>query len=283
MVEVPYDVVAKVREHGARVFRAAGYDLPMGTPVVFERVRSWLTNDAHLTPRIALLFSRVTPEKPSHYGRLKDGAWPVGNVHSALMRTRYHRDRVEEIEDALRRCVDPALLPILRTSVVAGGNTLRLDFEYQAFIIAARTVLDYLARTVSAYFGQESHSFADLPKNLLRFKPTSVAPKLCETVVPLHEGLSHFYGTSDAISVRDDIAHRYFVRAAHLNVRSDGVVLFGGGEGLGIQDGLPLVAVLDGYLERLMAACTETLGRLIDLDAAYDPASEPVPTPPTTR
>ncbi|MGO8968998.1 MAG: hypothetical protein ACLQDQ_05440 [Myxococcaceae bacterium] len=253
----------KVRAFAARLRKATSYELPNGTPPVFERARSWLTAQP-LSPRLAKLSQKGSDEK-AHFAVLKNGAWPTGNLHLALIRCQYHRDRVAAYVQAVHECIDPELVSHLDRGAlgIGHGNKLCLHFEYQAFIMAARTSLDYLARTVNAYFGNQGNSFNDLPAALEKARPRDIAKELSAVVAPFYDGLSHFYGTGQKKSVRDLISHYYFVPAAHLNLRADGAVLFGGGEGL---NGEPLVDVLDRHFALITQTVVETLTRLIDLD-----------------
>ncbi len=103
-------------------------------------------------------------------------------------------------------------------SVLGGGNTFRFDFEYQAFVMGARTTLDYLAQTVAAYFGFRPDSFNGFPKVLRKAKPLDASAELADAVAPLHDSLQHFLSDGSVKSVRDRITHYDFVRAGVLNI-----------------------------------------------------------------
>ncbi|MFN0062835.1 MAG: hypothetical protein ACKVPX_09990 [Myxococcaceae bacterium] len=151
--------------------------------------------------------------------------------------------------------------------VASGGNTLRLSFEYQAFIVAARTTLDYLAGTLNAYFGCEDASFHDWPDALDVAKPRDVARQMAKVLQPLHERLEHFYSSALRRSVRDRIAHYEFVPAAHISIGPLGVVLHEGGERLdGSAATQKLTNALTKHFDAVNQVVKETINTLIDLD-----------------
>lgn len=259
--KVEQAMIERIREHGRRLERTVGYNLPAGQDAVFERARQWLSSDS---PSVQLLKLRG---KPSHHRRLQDGAWLQGNVHRALIRAQYHRDRVLHIEEELHRSIDPMLVASIKimdgSAALGGGNTLQLDFEYQGFIMSVRTALDYLARTINAYFCNEGTSFRDLPDALQKGRPREIADSLLATLRPLHKSLAHF--CKKPKSVRDVIAHDEFVTAGHLQITLQGVFLFGGGEGMkGPTE--RLITVVDGHLDLLVRTVTACLTALINSD-----------------
>ena len=204
---------------------------------------------------------------------LKNGAWPHGNVHSALRRTHYHRDnfaRMEhEVVNAARSTGIVELMSAHRSGL-GGGDTCALDAEYQAFILSARGCLDYLTHTIAAYFGQKYHNFHGLPTTMLRWKPPEFAERLLDELRPRHAALSHFCSDGTNKSVRDRIVHREFVRAGCLNVTAEGVFLAGTSEpsassSAGVT-GDRLLPTLDEHIRRIEGLIDGMLGTLITID-----------------
>lgn len=58
------------------------------------------------------------------------------------------------------------------------GGTRKMDFEYQAFVLAYRRCLDYLAGAIASYFKTEVSSFRTLPKSISKSKMASTITTL---------------------------------------------------------------------------------------------------------
>src|SRR5262249_33467431 len=142
---------------------------------------------------------------------------------------------------------------------------LALDSEYQAFIFAVRSTLDYLTKSVCAYFKNESHSFHKWPGLIPALKPADTAERIGKVLRPHHAALDHFFFANDRMSVRDRIAHKEFVGAGTPNANALGVYLLGGGENLNLEGRLS--SVLDRHLDRAKRAVESILDELITLDA----------------
>jgi hypothetical protein len=260
-----------VTEFMRRVNEIAGYSSPTGADKVFEAARVWL-GVAPPTACLKKLMERATSPE-SHFNVLKGGAWPHGNVHSALRRTYSHRDNFARMErEIVSAARSTGVAEMMRThrGALGGGDTCALDAEYQAFILSARGCLDYLTHTIAAYFGQKYHNFHELPVTMLRWKPPEFAERLLDELRPRHAALSHFFSDGTNKSVRDRIVHREFVRAGCLNVTAEGVFLAdtsepGASSGAGVT-GDRLLPSLDEHVRRIEGLIDGMLGTLITID-----------------
>ena len=90
------------------------------------------------------------------------------DMQEGLAAAHYHLQNLEAIESgahihALHNL--PNLLPKRGGSII-GGSSLRLDFEYQAFIFALRRTLEYSAHSIAAYFKTEVKGFRKLARTI---------------------------------------------------------------------------------------------------------------------
>ena len=95
---------------------------------------------------------RAEPKLKRWYHSLVNGV--LGDVRSALAAVEYHRANVVRIETELGEFLETVDYKkvMLPGSMVGGGSSGRLDFEYQAYVIAYRRCLDYLTRALASYF-----------------------------------------------------------------------------------------------------------------------------------
>ncbi len=123
----------------------------------------------------------------------------------------------------------------------AGGNTRRVNFEYQAFTFALRRTLEYFAASVGAFFKREVIRIRDLANAIRNDEPEEIRNRV---LTRLHECVQ---GLEDVLpaqgrpkSIRDVLAHWKHVPAGHLNIVRwpDGirVGLAGGGENLRFEE-----------------------------------------------
>ena len=162
----------------------AGYDLPMEARKGFLSFHKFITDPV---PEYIANW-RSSPSTEHWYHRHVNGI--LGDVQSAVRRTFYHRDRMVEIEEALLRAIeDVDYRGKLGDAVLALGHTPKWDFEYQAFVLATRSALDYMRRAISAYFHDKSHSYNTWPKALRHPK----APALAQVRIP-RDGEHRFHG-----------------------------------------------------------------------------------------
>jgi hypothetical protein len=267
MSGIDLDLPQELRDYIRKMEEVFGYDLPAGEGEIFERARQWLLRDPPTERTKVLRGKEGRASKNPHYRRLVDGVWPHGNIHRGLIRAQYHQDRACQMEGQFGRIArETNVADLLRRmgGAVGGGNTVALDSEYQAFILAVRSTLDYLTNSVCAYFKSENHSFHDWPKVIPRLKPASVAKPIGKVLNAHHSGLDHFFFANERMSVRDRIVHREFVRAGVPNANPLGVSLYEGGENLDGRE--RLCSVLDRHLGRAKRAVESILDELIKLD-----------------
>ena len=122
----------------------AGYELPPDARKGFLAFHKFITD-----PEPYYISKwRASKETEHWYHRHVNGV--LGDVQSAVARAYYHSDRMAKIEDALLRAIEQVdYKSRLGNSVFAIGNTPKWDFEYQAFVLATRSALDYLRRALS--------------------------------------------------------------------------------------------------------------------------------------
>jgi hypothetical protein len=120
---------------------------------------------------------------------------------------------------------------------VAGGNSRRLNFAYQAHILAARSTLEYFAGSIAAFFKQENPGFRKLVDSLHRARPETLKNSAVSALRAHDSFRNRVLSEGNTRSVRDRIAHWGTVPAGVVNVVLHGngdcsVFLAGGGEGL---------------------------------------------------
>src|ERR1700733_2443762 len=205
----------------------AGYELPIETQKGFLFFHEFVTDP--VPGYIAKWRASPTTEHCCH--RPVNGI--LGDVHSAVRRVFYHRGRMMEIEDTLLQAIESVdYKSRLGNAVFALGNTPKWDFEYQAFVLATRSALDYLRRALSAYFHDKSHSYNSWPKALRHPKAPALARALLETYEAQQDGLFYLKQNLSGVARRDQIAHHGHVSPATINLTAKGLVLVGGGEDL---------------------------------------------------
>ncbi len=142
----------------------AGYRLPEGSFRSFENITAWL----QLQPRPPEL-QRLTTEGGARKDWFDVLFWGFfGDVKHGLAAAHYHLQNLEAIESGVYSHAMgniPKLLPE-KSGSIAGGSSLRLDFEYQAFIFALRRTLEYSAHSIAAYFKTEVKGFRKLARTI---------------------------------------------------------------------------------------------------------------------
>lgn len=212
---------------------------------------------------------RVDPKKERWYHLLVNG---LGHVQNSFACLRYHQERARAIEVAAHSCFEKAgVKDRLGNSTVGGGNTLALDFEYQAYVLAYRRCLDQFARALAAYFRNDHHSFRHLPKLLKKAKPTAVAEAISAVIEKRSASFDFVLSAPGERSVRDRIAHYEFVPAGAMNISSRGFVLMGGGEELGLGASPAVLGdVLARRTEDLFGCIAELVSVLVSESAKCD-------------
>ena len=241
----------------------AGFKLSAMDRQPFLYFHSYLTN-----PQPAFITAwRTDPMLEKWYHRFVNGF--LGDVQNTLACVLYHHGRLKAIEKAVVENIEKFdyRRVIGNNSTIALGNTLVWDFEYQAFILAYRRCLDYLARALCTYFRNDFHSFRRLGKFLKKLKPADVAYSL----IPLHEQFCPLFefvlSEGDRKSLRDKISHYEYVPVGTINLSQRGFVLAGGGEKLGISNAtgtVMLSEVIDNHVVNLKGCVREMIYRFVD-------------------
>lgn len=180
----------------------------------------------------------------------------------------YHHERLKAIETAVIENIEKFnYRKVVGNSTVTLGNTLIWDFEYQAFILAYRRCLDYLARAICNYFKNDFHSFRRLGTYLGKLKPASISKPL----ITLHEKYSPLFefvlSEGSRKSLRDRISHYGYVQAGTINLNQRGFMLAGGGEELGMSHAsgpIALSEVLDRHVLNLKSCIREMTYQYVD-------------------
>jgi hypothetical protein len=169
----------------------------------------------------------------------------LGHVQNALACVYYHLRNVSQMESSIAAAIEASGVRNVLDQFLgsAGGNTLALDFEYQAFVLSVRRCLDYLTRALACYFKNEFHSFRRFGQFLANAVPRPVATASADTYSRHSKNFAFAISDSEKRSTRDRISHYEFVPAGVVNITKAGLVLAGGGEelNLSLPDKRPLL------------------------------------------
>ncbi|NBS15819.1 MAG: hypothetical protein EBT06_03965 [Gammaproteobacteria bacterium] len=209
---------------------------------------------------------RSDPQLEKWYHRFVNGF--LGDVQNTFACVLYHYRRLKAIESAVIEEIEKFdYRRVIGNSTIALGNTLAWDFEYQAFILAYRRCLDYLARAVSTYFRNDFHSFRALGKFLGKLKQGVVT----QVLISVHEKYSPLFefvlSEGNRKSLRDKISHYEYVPVGTINLSQRGFVLAGGGEKLGLSHNngaVTLSEVLDSHITNLKGCVREIIFGFVD-------------------
>jgi hypothetical protein len=240
----------------AAIRGVADFDIPK------ERTRSFLRFHGFISSPLAKYIAIWRQEKKSEqrwYHRHVNGV--LGDVRGALAAAHYHAERLKEIETKLNEILANTKLKQPGSTIGLGGTRI-LDIEYQAFVLACRRALDYLASALSCYFMRESDSFRTFPKTIIGKKSPEVSKALSEAH-SRHVGQLAFVLAEGRKSVRNRIAHYEFVGAGCINLTCQGVFLAGGGEELRVPDVMNGVNLSRALSTRLDEVC-ECVDDMID-------------------
>lgn len=246
----------------AVVDSVAGYKLGAADRQPFLYFHNYLTN-----PQPAFITTwREDPRQEKWYHKFANGI--NGDVQNTLACVLYHHDRLIAIESAVMEGIERFnYRKVLGNSTVALGNTLAWDFEYQAFILAVRRCLDYLARAISTYFKNDFHSFRKLDE----FLQKQNRPLVTTHLIALHAkySLEFEFVLSDGErkSIRDKISHYEYVPVGCINLSQRGFMLAGGGEELGIggKNGSALLSeVIQKHVSNLRGCIRESICAYVD-------------------
>lgn len=260
MSELPPEIQALQNLHQHPIIRdylryvdgCAKYDAPPSVTKVFLELH------AHQWTEPKPEFTQIWGETSPNWRWQKRHSDAMSSVESAVSAAYYHGEHLAQMEHLILAYPQrEAAMKILGNATIGGGNTRKLDFEYQAFIFAYRRALDYLALAIAALLKQEFHSFRELPKSLERHADVPWV----QTLVAMHgkhsPKLGNFMNTGDKLSTRDRIAHYEAVPAGCLNCTPRGIFLAGGGANLDGQGAL--TAVLRAYLVTLEVILREAV------------------------
>ncbi len=156
----------------------------------------------------------------------------LGDLQNAYPCVLYHSNKLIELENSIISGIEKYNFrnSIPKNSSIAGGNTLIFDFEYQAYILAFRRCLDYLARAIGTYFMNDFVSFRKLGENLQKLNRPIATNQLIETHKKYTKNFQFIISEGNDKSVRDIISHYEFVSAGTFNLSKRGMIIAGGGK-----------------------------------------------------
>lgn len=240
----------------------AGYELSASECQPFLYFHNYLTN-----PQPDFITSwRNDPQQEKWYQRFANGI--LGDVQDSFACILYHYDKLTDIETAVMEGIEKFnYRNVLGNSTMALGNTLAWDFEYQAFILAFRRCLDYLARAICTYFKNDFHSFRKLGDFLKKIN----RPVVTDSLIKLHDEYSAEFDfvllEGNRKSVRDKVSHYEYVPVGCINLSQRGFMLVGGGEELGLkgQHGPVLLSeVLQKHVSNIRGCIREFIYAYVD-------------------
>lgn len=239
-----------------------GYKLGAADRQPFLYFYNYLTNPQ---PNFITVW-RENPQLEKWYHKFVNGI--QGDVQNTLACVLYHHERLVTIEREVMEGIEKYnYRQALGNSTVGLGNTLVWDFEYQAFILAVRRCLDYLARAISTYFKNDFHSF----RRLAGFLEKQQKPKVTTRLIELHAKYSSVFefvlSEGDRKSIRDKISHYEYVPVGCINLSQRGFMLVGGGENLGFSGGdssALLSEVLQRHVTNLRSCIREMINAYVD-------------------
>lgn len=221
---------AKLRPYLETFGKAASFELPESTKKKFLSIHSSIT----ATPQLATL-SRLTVEGGSRKDWLKRFTSAVlDDVQEGLAASYYHLANIEHIEQEVISAALSTLAHLEQKigTTLGGGNTRKLNFEYQAFAFSIRRTMEYLAASVNAFFKRDGNRIRNLVASIEGAEPVELSEKVRIKTGKLIQGLQDLLPSGDDLSVRDQLAHWKTVPAGHLNVTwtpTDILVGFAGG------------------------------------------------------
>jgi hypothetical protein len=159
------------------------------------------------------------------------------HLKNALMCVWYHQENLAKYQaDVQQIYATTEVARSLKDRGFTVGTLPKWDAEYQAFVLAGRRALDYLARALAAYFQNDHNSFRKLPVLLASAQPKSVASALASVHSKHLPGLAYLLSDGSNKSIRDLISHYEHISAGCLNVNECGFTMAGGGEKLRLRE-----------------------------------------------
>jgi len=162
----------------------------------------------------------------------------LGNVQEGLTASYYHLLNIESIENEMIAIASKEIQNIdLKNGGISGGNTSKLNYEYQAFVFALRRTLEYLASSISSFFKCEGNRIRHVEKMIKGREPKEINEKISKIVSKAIVQLADILPSNDdGLSVRDTLAHWKAVDAGIFNISEHDdeiiITLVGGGEKL---------------------------------------------------
>jgi hypothetical protein len=163
-----------------------------------------------------------------------------------------------------REIIDVALASLRELKIpmqagVGGGNTRKLDFEYQAFVSALRRTMDYFAVSVGAFFQHSAHRIKHLSTSIDRAEPIELRKRVQVRLIESLQNLSGLLSNATHKSVRDLLAHYQAVAAGVVNITAGPFGTF-----IGIAGGG----------EKMELGIPEYIKQLLDTGAAIEPSRQ---------
>lgn len=246
----------------AAIRQLTHFDIPKEEAGAFLRFHSFITSPQ---PAYITEWRADSALETKWYHAHVNGV--LGDVRSAVSAAHYHAGRLTELERSVMNvAIDTGVLERMGGSAIGLGGTEKLNFEYQAFILAYRRALDYLAGALACYFKREANSFRKLPKALAGTEKHKVASAISDAHARHTEQLA-FVLEEGKRSVRNRIAHYEAVSAGCVNINRNGISLVGGGENLspsGGSDQLMLAKVLEMRLADLHKCIEDVIDSFIE-------------------
>jgi hypothetical protein len=136
--------------------------------------------------------------------------------------TLYHYERLAEIEQQIVRAADSLKdIPVgYSTSYMGGGNLRVFEYEYQAYLMAYRRTLEYLAQAICSYFKVEGKRIRGVEKKIKDCEPRQVCERLVAVLDTHLKAMVDFLPKKgDPDSKRDELAHGKPVKLGERNIR----------------------------------------------------------------
>lgn len=246
----------------AAIESIAGFPLSSIDRQPFLYFHSYITN-----PQPAFISTwRADPQLEKWYHKFVNGF--LRDVQNAVACVMYHYGRLKAIESAVMQNTEKFdYRRVIGNSTIALGNTLTWDFEYQAFILAYRRCLDYLARAVCTYFKNDFHSFRRLGSFLEKRKSGAVTKALMSVHTKYSPLFEFVLSEGERKSLRDKISHYEYVAVGTINLSQNGFFLVGGAEQLGLSHppGTEMLSkVLDSHVSNIQGCIREMIYRFVD-------------------
>jgi hypothetical protein len=208
----------------------SGYEMTPEQRSPFVEFRMWLNTRPYFIEQ----WRASESDEIKKYGRFANG---VEYCERAMAECYYRLDLISDMDARLREAllVSGISSQMAPGSTMSMGNTAKIDFEYRSFVMSYRRALDYLSYGLSTYFNESQDSFNRFAKNILKSHPSAVSAALDPILKKYLPDFSFVIGDEKGRSTRDIIAHKAALDAGAINITSNGFVLFGGGENLGIS------------------------------------------------